>query len=192
MRPPLPDLNALTSEQRAIYEDILAGPRGRLDPPLAVWLNSPGLARTAQELGSFCRYGTSLPPRLSELAILITGSWWRASFEWAVHAPIAIAAGLDEAVVEQIRKGIRPDFSAQDELCVYDFASELLNERRISDPVYAAAEAALGTTGVVDLVGILGYYGLISMTLNAFQIPAPGDARPFLSIVRNRGNRFCA
>jgi len=102
MRPPLPDLNALTSEQRAIYEDILAGPRGRLDPPLAVWLNSPGLARTAQELGSFCRYGTSLPPRLSELAILITGSWWRASFEWAVHAPIAIAAGLDEAVVEQI------------------------------------------------------------------------------------------
>ncbi|PNP96835.1 4-carboxymuconolactone decarboxylase [Sphingobium sp. SA916] len=179
MRPPLPDLNALTSEQRAIYEDILAGPRGRLDPPLAVWLNSPGLARTAQELGGFCRYGTSLPPRLSELAILITGSWWRASFEWAVHAPIAIAAGLDEAVVEQIRKGIRPDFSAQDELCVYDFASELLNERRISDHIYAAAEAALGTTGLVDLVGILGYYGLISMTLNAFQIPAPGNAKPF-------------
>nr|WP_047169031.1 hypothetical protein [Sphingomonas sp. Y57] len=179
MRPPIPDPSLLTLEQRRIRDEIVSGPRGRLDPPLATWLNSPGFADKAQALGSFCRYGTSLPLRLSELAILITGAWWQAGFEWAVHAPIAIEAGLDERVVHDLRTGKRPDFQAQDELSVYRFASELLNDRAVRDDTYREAVAILGTTGVVDLVGILGYYGLIAMTIKAFHIPAPGGAEPF-------------
>lgn len=179
MRPPIPDPATFTPEQRVIHDEILAGPRGRVDPPLAVWLNSPGLARTAQALGGFCRYGTSLPPRLSELAILTVGAWWRADFEWAVHAPIAIAAGLAPEIVEQLRVGALPDFTDAEEACVHAFASELLDYRRVGSDTYHAAEARLGTVGVVDLVGILGYYGLISMTLNAFEIGAPEGVRPF-------------
>jgi 4-carboxymuconolactone decarboxylase len=174
----LPDIDpaALTPEQRRVYDAILSGPRGIVEGPLRVWVNSPGLADKAQALGAFCRYGTSLEQRLSELAIITTGAHWRAGFEWAVHAPIALAAGLDPAAVEAIRTGGEPDLPKPDERAVYAFSSELLRHRRVSDATYAAAVAALGQLGVVDLVGILGYYGLISMTINAFDVPLPADA----------------
>jgi 4-carboxymuconolactone decarboxylase len=174
----LPDIDpaALTPEQRRVYDAILSGPRGIVEGPLRVWVNSPGLADKAQALGAFCRYGTSLEQRLSELAILTTGAHWQAGFEWAVHAPIALAAGLDPAAVEAIRTGGEPDLPKPDERAVYAFSSELLRHRRVSDATYAAAVAALGQLGVVDLVGILGYYGLISMTINAFDVPLPADA----------------
>lgn len=148
--------------------------------PLRVWLTSPGLADKAQALGAFCRYGTSLPPRLSELAIVVTGAHWRAGFEWAVHAPIARESGLDPAALEAIRTGREPDLARDDERAVYRVAVELLRQRRVSDETYAAAAAILGSRGLVELVGILGYYGLISMTINAFQVPLPaGTADPF-------------
>jgi 4-carboxymuconolactone decarboxylase len=101
----IPDLvvEKLNAEQRQVYDAILSGPRGIVEGPLRVWVTSPGLANHAQALGAFCRYNTSLPPRLSELAILVTGSYWRAGFEWAVHAPIAIKAGIAPAIAEAIR-----------------------------------------------------------------------------------------
>ena len=178
----LPDIDpaALTPEQRRVYDSILSGPRGIVEGPLRVWVNSPGLADKAQALGAFCRYGTSLEQRLSELAIITTGAHWQAGFEWAVHAPIALAAGLDPEAVEAIRLGHEPDLPKPDERAVYAFSSELLRNRRVSDATYAATVAALGQLGVVDLVGILGYYGLISMTINAFDVPLPeGAAAPF-------------
>ena len=178
----LPELTVdkLTPEQRNVHDAIVAGPRGLVPGPLTLWLNSPKLAERAQELGAFCRYHTSLPPRLSELAILVTGASWKAGFEWFVHAPIGIAAGLDPAAVETIRTGGTPKFGRADEAAVYDFTHELLEKRRVSDVTYKRAVAELGSVGVVELVGILGYYALISMTIVAFHVPIPeGEPEPF-------------
>ena len=171
----IPDIapDTLDSEQRRVYDAILSGPRGVVQGPLRVWVNSPGLAEKAQELGAFCRYGTSLPQRLSELAIIVTGAHWQAGFEWAVHAPIAMRAGIDPDAVEAIRTGGEPNLTAVDERAVYAFSCELLRTRRVSDGTFQLAMDALGQRGVVDLVGVLGYYGLISMTINAFEVPLP-------------------
>ena len=178
----LPELapERMSPAQRQVYDAIVAGPRGVVQGPLKVWLHSPELASRAQELGAFCRYHTTLPKRLSELAILITGAHWKAGFEWFVHAPEGIKAGLDPAIVEAIRQGRQPDFAKADEAALYTFTRELLAHRRVSDATYRAAAAELGEPGVVELVGILGYYALISMTIVAFEVPLPpGATEPF-------------
>ena len=170
----------LSAEQRRVAQAIAAGPRGVVQGPLLAWLHSPELADRAQALGAFCRYGTSLPPRLSELAIITVGAYWRAGFEWHVHAPLAIAAGIEPAAVEAIRIGATPDFAQADEAAVWRFTHQLLHDRQVDDDAYQAAQAALGPSAVVELVGIVGYYGLISMTINAFHVPLPeGAANPF-------------
>ncbi len=174
------DPSALTPEQRRVYDAILASPRKVVEGPLRVWLKSPGLADRAQALGAFCRYGTTLPRRLSELAIITTGAHWRAGFEWAVHAPIALAAGLDADAVEAIRLGQEPDLTIPEERAVYQFSSELLRSRHVAKATYDFARETLGEVALVDLVGILGYYGLISMTIHAFEVPLPeGAPDPF-------------
>jgi 4-carboxymuconolactone decarboxylase len=177
----LPDLHdeAMTAEQRRVHDEIAAGPRGKVEGPLAVWLHSPGLADPAQKLGAYARFGSSLPPELSELAILVTAQAWRADFEWYAHARLARAAGIPEAVIEAIRVGAAPDLADPKARAVYAVARELHASRALSDATYAAAEAALGIRGLVDLVGILGYYTLVSMTLNAFEVPTPDASRPF-------------
>jgi 4-carboxymuconolactone decarboxylase len=178
----LPELSdaGMSAEQRRVASEIASGPRGVVQGPLLAWLHSPGLADRAQALGAFCRYGSSLPARLSELAILTTGSYWQAGFEWHVHAPIGIKAGLDPAAVEVLRGGGTPDFPQEDERAVWRFAHHLLHDRAVPDDVYATAEQLLGATAVVDLVGVLGYYGLISMTIKAFGVPVPeGEPEPF-------------
>jgi 4-carboxymuconolactone decarboxylase len=179
-RPPLLDETSLSPTQRQVFDAICSGPRGVVEGPLRIWLQSAELADKAQALGAFCRYGTSLPPRLSELAILVTGAFWNAGFEWAVHAPIAIRNGVSEAAVEAIRTGTRPDFALEDEALVYEFSRELHEHHAVSDAIYHRACAALSPKGVVELVGLLGYYTLISMTINAFNVPLPeGAPAPF-------------
>ena len=180
--PRIPDLvlEKLSAEQRRAYDAIVAGPRGRVVGPLRVWLESPQLADHAQALGAFCRFGTGLPPRLSELAIITTGAFWRASFEWHAHAPMAIKAGIEAAAVEAIRTAKTPQFSRADEAAVHAFARELIETRRVSDQTFQRAVDVLGLAGVVELVGILGYYSLVSLTLNAFEVPVPpGAPEPF-------------
>jgi 4-carboxymuconolactone decarboxylase len=170
----------LSPEQRRVHDAIASGPRGIVQGPLRVWLKSADLADKAQALGAFCRFGTSLPPQLSELAILVTGAHWQAGFEWFVHAPIGIKAGLDAAPVAAIRKGEAPHFAKPDEAAVYAFAQELTTKRRVSEPTYKTAVEMLGEKAVVELVGILGYYTLISMTIVAFDVPIPaGENEPF-------------
>ena len=170
----------LTAAQRKVHDAIVAGPRGRVEGPLRVWLLSPGLAERAQELGAFCRYGTSLPPRLSELAILTTGAFWQAGFEWHAHAPIALKAGVPADALEAIRLGQEPKFAREDEKAVYEFSRELWTKRRVSDATYRRIADLLGNETVVELVAILGYYGLISMTINTFEVPLPkGAEQPF-------------
>ena len=174
------DPAALDEEQKRVYDAILSGPRGRVEGPLRVWLTSPAFAERAQALGAYCRYGSSLPPRLSELAILVTGAHWRAGFEWFAHAPIAVEAGLEPPAVEAIRKGEEPSLTKDDEKAVYQFSRELITQRRVAQATYDCAENALGRRAVVDLVGILGYYALISMTINAFEVPIPSSGEdPF-------------
>ena len=130
----LPELDPekFSPEQKKVHEAILAGPRGRVVGPLKVWLKNPGLAEHAQALGAYCRFNSSLPPRLSELAICVTGSHWKANYEWFAHAPLAIKAGIDPAAIEAIRTGATPKFTKSDEQAIYDFASELVKTKRVS------------------------------------------------------------
>ncbi|HVZ13895.1 MAG TPA: carboxymuconolactone decarboxylase family protein, partial [Bauldia sp.] len=167
------DEASLTPDQQRVFAAIKAGPRGVVVGPLRVWLHSPRLAEKAQELGAFCRYGTSLPPVLSELAILVTGAHWRAGFEWHAHAPIAIKAGLSADVVDAIRRDEEPSFTNAAEGAVYAFCRRLLTMRTMDQATYDQARQAIGETGLVDLVGILGYYALISMTIVGFEVPTP-------------------
>jgi 4-carboxymuconolactone decarboxylase len=178
----LPDLDPekFSPEQKKVHAAILAGPRGRVVGPLKVWLKNAGLAEHAQALGAYCRFNSSLPPRLSELAICTTGAFWKANYEWFAHAPMATKAGIDPVAIEAIRTGGTPKFTKSDEQIVYDFTRELLTTRRVSAATFERAKKELGETSVIDLVGIIGYYGLVSVTLNAFELPLPeGEKPPF-------------
>ncbi len=169
----------LDDEQRRVAEQIQSGPRGGMAGPFWPWLRSPELADRAQKLGELVRFHSTLPPRLFELAVLVTAQHWKAQFEWYAHAPLARKAGLGEDIIAAIQAGTRPNFAAADEAAVYDFAIELYARRRVGDAAYAAALAHFGERGVVELVGILGYYALVSMTLNVFGIDVPHGAPPF-------------
>ena len=174
-----------SAEQAAVVETISAG-RGFFGGPFAAWLHSPGFADRAQALGKFVRFDSALPPRLSELVILIVGRHWGADFEWHAHAPIALAAGLPAPLIEAIRTGSPLPPCAADETAVAAFATELLATRHVGQPTYDAAAALLDERQLTDLVGIIGYYCLICMTLNAFEIPTPDGSRP-LSAVSDPG-----
>jgi 4-carboxymuconolactone decarboxylase len=179
-RPPVLDEARLTAEQQVVFDDIRSGPRGLVEGPLRVWVQSPAFAERAQKLGAFCRYGTRIPARLSELAIVVVGAHWRSGFEWSVHAPIAAKAGIDLEVLEAIRMGEQPSIILPDERAVYRFSRELLETKRVSEDAYTEVVKLVGTEGGVELVGILGYYTLICMTINTFEVPvADGKPEPF-------------
>jgi 4-carboxymuconolactone decarboxylase len=174
------DLSDATPEQRTVLDEILSGPRGNLNGPFLGWIHSPELAQQAQRLGAFCRYRTGLPLRLSELAILVTAARWQAQAEWYIHYPIALQAGVSEADAETIRQGERPDFADADDALIHDFASELYHTKRVSDAIYAKAVERFGHQVVINLVGLLGYYALVAMTLNVFGMRAVGqESLPF-------------
>jgi len=169
-RLPALDQTKMNNRQKEIYDDIVSGPRGKVRGPLAVWLYRAELADKAQQLGRYCRYDSSLSPRLSELAILTTARIWDAAFEWQAHVPHALAAEIEQSVVDALAADIDPDFSNDDEQLIYEFSRELNLKRGVSDALYARAITMLGEEGTVDLVGVLGYYALISMTIKAFDV----------------------
>jgi 4-carboxymuconolactone decarboxylase len=171
----------LDAEQRSVYDAIANGPRKGVRGPLAVWLHRPKLADRAQALGRYCRYDSCLPPRLSELAILLMGKYWEAEYEWAAHKPFALEAGLAPAIIDAIRDDLAPTFHAADEALVYAFIRQLHQQHAIDNALYAQAVALLGEQGVVDLVGIAGYYTLISMTIKVFEVPPPAGVAPELN-----------
>ncbi len=172
----------MTDHQRQVYDTIASGPRGAVRGPLAIWLNRPELASCAQSLGRYCRFDSSLPPLLSELAILTTARVWGSEFEWAAHKSIALEAGLSPDIVEAIRTHRDPVFEHQDEAVVHEFSKTLHTERHINEGLYSRAVDILGESIVIDLTGILGYYTLISMTINVFEVPAPEGALSELSL----------
>ena len=175
-------VESLTEEQKEIHDTIVSGPRGHVVGPLRIWLNNPGLARSAQTVGEYARYGTSLSKGLSELAIITTGRVWSSAFEWEHHAPLAIEGGIDPENVNIISMGQRPNFTKAEEEAVFDFAAEANILKNVSDNTYNNLVNILNETAAIDIVGICGYYSLISMTLNVFKVPSDTDEWPLPEI----------
>ncbi len=175
-------VESLTEEQKEIHDTIVSGPRGHVVGPLRIWLNNPGLARSAQTVGEYARYGTSLSKGLSELAIITTGRVWSSAFEWEHHAPLAIEGGIDPENVNIISMGQRPNFTKAEEEAVFDFAAEANILKNVSDNTYNNLVNILNETAAIDIVGICGYYSLISMTLNVFKVPSDTDKWPLPEI----------
>jgi 4-carboxymuconolactone decarboxylase len=175
-------MERLAPEQQAIVEAINSGPRGRFinAGPFAVFLHAPTFGMLAQQLGGHLRFNTKVPPRLSEFAILCTGRYWKAQFEWHAHAKLALKQGVKEATIRDLHAGRAPKSAPRDEMAIFAFVKELYATRRISNATYARVQKLLGVAGTVELVGILGYYAMISMTLNVFRMPLPeGTPLPF-------------
>jgi 4-carboxymuconolactone decarboxylase len=184
-RIPLPGPADFTPAQRKIHDDVVKGPRGVLRGPLRAVIHRPDLADRWSQLGEMLRYGTSLSPRLSELAILVTARGCDAPFEWYAHEPPARAAGVSEATIDAIRNGNRPASLAADEVAVYEYALELNRKHNVSDTTHKNALDQLGVVGVVELTALVGYYNMVAMMLNAQGIPMPeGTPSPLPEITR--------
>ena len=190
-RHPKLDESALSADQQAIHDDIVNGPRGAVVGPFRVWLQSPGLAKQAQALGQYARYDSVLPQVLSELAILVTARYWSSGFEWSHHVPIAIEAGVPSGAVDAISNAKRYAFADAEMQAVFDFAVELHLLKNVTDVTYDKALTLLGQQACVDLVGVCGYYTLISMTINVFDVPdGEGPELPALDV--DLGDYFAA
>ena len=166
----------MNEAQRALLGSLRAGPRGKsmtVRGPFAAWMHAPELGELAQRLGAHCRYRTRLPARLSEFAILCTARAWRAQYEWYAHAPMAADAGVKPKTIADLQAGREPKSAPKDERAIYAFVQELYKTRRVSDRTYKRVQSLLGDAATVELVGILGYYVLISMTLNVFHMLPP-------------------
>ncbi len=173
------DPDQLSPAQREVYESILAGPRGAVQGPFHLLLRSPDLCSRAQALGAFLRFDSALPARLSELAILVTARFWGAQFEWYMHARFAAEGGLSAHIIEAIRTDDDPrPLMAADEKVVYDVAKTVHESHRLDDATYQRATEQLGEAAMVDLIALLGYYTLISMVLNVYEVPVPDGSRP--------------
>lgn len=164
-----------TDAQRRCAEEIIAGPRGAVISPFVPLLRSPELCTHTQRMGEYLRYRSTIGLRLSELAILVTARHWDQQVEWSIHAPIAVRAGVSEAVVAAISEGRTPAFTQADEQVVYEVACQSLQQRRVDDATWARAIAQLGEHGVVDLTGVVGYYTMLSIVMNGAQTPPPPD-----------------
>jgi 4-carboxymuconolactone decarboxylase len=182
----LPVLNEdnLNEAQRALLESMRSGPRGgrvRLSGPFGVYMHAPQYGELTQRLGAFVRFSTSVEPRLSEFTILCIGRIWRAQYEWHAHAPIAEQAGVSPQTIRDIKAGRTPTKATKDERAIWDFVQELHKRRRVSDRNYKRVHAALGDKGMVEFVGVLGYYTAVSMVLDVFNVPLPDGAAPYFA-----------
>jgi 4-carboxymuconolactone decarboxylase len=182
-----------TNEQHAIFARIIGGKRGEgraldtfltseggMKGPFNALLFSPAVGDAVQQLGQMVRFETSISPTLRELAILFVAAKWHAQYEWWAHEKIARNEGLDSTVIASVKAGTLPAFTRPAESIVYRFAQELLEQQRVSEQCYAQAIDLLGEAGIVELVALLGYYTLVSMLLNTFEVSVPeGETKPF-------------
>jgi 4-carboxymuconolactone decarboxylase len=176
--PPIP-ADKLAPEQKKVLDAIQSGPRGQgIRGPFHALLRSPELCDLVQRVGAYVRFGTSLPQKLNEMAICMAGRKWTAQYEFYAHRRLAIQAGLRAEIVDAIATGRRPDGMDADEDAVYAFVTELLSNGHVSDARYDAIKTRFGERGVMDLVGAVGYYSLVSMVLNVAQVPLPEGETP--------------
>ena len=170
----------MTAEQREAAQEIVSGPHARIVGPFLAWLQCPELARRARAFSEYIRFRAALPRGLAELAILVTGRYWRAEFEYYAHARLAREAGLGDEIIEAIAAGRRPGSMSAAESIVFDLCTEIYQNHRVSEVTYRRAVDALGLPQVVELVTTAGYYCMVSITLNTFRIALPpGEASPF-------------
>lgn len=174
----LPAPQDMSPDQRRVYDKVVAGRRGAVRGPLRAALHNPELADRWQALGELLRYHTSLSPRHSELAILVTGRHCRSPFEWYAHRPEAEKAGLETTIIEGILAKRCPDGMAPQDAAVYDYAAELNEYHSVSAATHRSAVQHLGELGVVELTALVGYYTMVAMTLNAHEIPLPEGVEP--------------
>jgi 4-carboxymuconolactone decarboxylase len=186
----------MTPEQRKYADAVMAGPTSStgsaavvpgastIGSPFNVYLRSPLLAGRLRVVAEYLRFQTSLPFKLNELAILITARKWTAQYEWFAHHRLALKAGLDPAIAEDIAQGRRPAKMAPDEEIVYNFCHELHTTHQVSDAAFNAMKDKFGEQGVVDLIAVSGYYEMVSMILNVDRAPIPGGGKPPLPILK--------
>ena len=170
----------MTPAQKTMLEHLLAGPRAGADGPFNVLLRSPEMGDMAQQFGAAVRFNSSVPRKLNELAIIITARYWTSQYEWQAHHRAALQAGLSPAIADAVAAGTRPIGMQKDEQAVYDFCNELLNTKQVSDATFNAARDAVGERGVVDLIGVMGWYHTVSMLLNTDRYPLPEGTQPEL------------
>jgi 4-carboxymuconolactone decarboxylase len=169
----------MTDEQRAVAEAIQSGPRGSgLRGPFNALLRSPQLCDLVQRVGAYVRFGSSIPAALNELGICMAGRKWGAQYEFYAHRRLGIEAGLNPAILDAIALGRRPADMSTDETIVYEFVTELLSTGSVSDGRYQPVFDRFGERGVMDLVGGVGYYSIVSMVLNVAQVPLPEGETP--------------
>lgn len=180
--PRLPSLSPdqMTPAQARVHASIVSGPRGKslgpLDGPFAPLLYSPAMAQHIEQLGVYVRYNSQVPRRQRELAICIIAAHWHADFEWYSHAPLAAEEGVPQKALDQIAKGEAPELSEPLDQIIFDFTHALIHRHRVDDATYQRTVHAFGEGGVVDLTGLVGYYTLLAMTLNTFEVDVPEDA----------------
>lgn len=172
----LPTPDTMSPEQLAVHQKIVSGPRGEIKGPLRAALHNAELADRWQALGALLRYKTSLTPRQSELAILVTGRHCRSVFEWFAHRPEGEKAGIEQAVIEALLAQREPQDLDETDAAIYRFTLELNRSHSVSDNTYSSILKVLSERGVVELTALVGYYTMVAMTLNAHEIPLPAGA----------------
>jgi 4-carboxymuconolactone decarboxylase len=170
----------MTPGQKTMLEHLLTGPRAGANGPFNVLLRSPEIGDLAQEFGASTRFRSSLPQRLYELAILVTARHWASQYEWQAHHRSALQAGLSPAIADAIAEGRRPAAMQKDEEAVYNFCSELLNSKQVSDATFDSLKNAFGERGVVDVIAVTGWYNTVSMLLNVDRYPVAEGTQPEL------------
>jgi 4-carboxymuconolactone decarboxylase len=173
----------MSDAQRKAAAELASGPRGKLNPhgPNALFLRSPDLMSRTQRVGEYLRYHSALPQRLREFGILVTARQWGAQVEWIEHFPRALAEGLDPQALDDLARGKAPRNLRDDEAALYQFYKELHETHGVSDATFAAAVGEFGEQGVIDLIGLTGYYSMLAMALNVGQQPLPGGVAPPLA-----------
>jgi len=178
--PPIP-ADKMTDAQKKAIEEFKAARSADISGPFVAMLRSPEVMNRARAMGDYLRFRSSLPPRLSELVIILTARRWTQQYEWNAHAPLAVKGGLDPAIVKAIADGRRPDRMAEDEDIVYSLFDEIHRHQAISDGTYARAVGKIGEQGVIDVMGLSGYYTTLAMVMNTARTPLPDGAKPALA-----------
>jgi 4-carboxymuconolactone decarboxylase len=169
-------MDSLDAAQRAAAEALIAGPRKAVIGPFIALLRSPDLMDKLQRVGEYLRFRTSVPAKLNEFAICLASRHFTNQFEWAVHHGHALKAGIDRATLDAVAQGRRPARMPKDVETVHDFCTELFETNGVSDANYSRAKALLGERGVIDLVGLLGYFATVAWVMNVAGTPPPADA----------------
>jgi 4-carboxymuconolactone decarboxylase len=163
----------MDADQKQTYEEAIAGKRGSAPAPMMAWLNSPDMARHATRLGEQLRFNTIFPAKLSEIAILVTARHWTAHYEWWAHKRLALKGGMDPKIIDDIRDRRTPTFDDPKGQVIYDVAKSLHEGHGLSNTLYVESVKALSERGLVEVIGLCGYYTLVSMTLNTFEFELP-------------------